>query len=99
MLISDISGRWYDNQIPLCKWLDTGSQDVEFKLKSNKENQIVGIVLFMSCVDQVIPGVVYTSRYQWASRHALESDACRNVTREFKQLSHARVDNYFSAND
>ena len=99
MITSDISGRWYENQIPLCKWLDTGSQDVEVKLKSDEENHSVGIVLFMSCVEQVTPGVVYTSRHQWASRHALESDACRNATREFKQLRDAKVDNYFSADD
>ena len=82
MIISDISGRWYENQIPLCKWLDTGSQDVVFELKSDEENNYGVIVLLMSCVEQVVPGVGFTSRYQWASRHALESDACRNATRE-----------------
>ena len=98
MIISDITGRWSENKIPLCKWLDTGSQNVEFELKSDVANTYGVIVLLMSCVERVIPGVGFTSRYQWASRQALESDACRNATREFKQLRDARVDNYFSAN-
>ena len=97
MIISDISGRWYENQIPLCKWLDTGSQNVEFELKSDVANTYGVIVLLMSCVEKVIPGVGYTSRYQWASRHALESDACRNATREFKQLKDTTIDKHFSA--
>ena len=79
----DISGNWHDNQIPLCKWLDTGSNDVGLELIPDKGNTFVGIVLMMACVEKEINGVDFTSRYQWNSRSRLESGTCQGAIREF----------------
>ena len=38
----DITGNWHENQIPLCKWIDTGSHDVKLELEPNKGNNFVG---------------------------------------------------------
>ena len=82
MIIVDISGNWHDNQIPLCKWIDTGSHDVKLELEPNKGNNFVGIVLMLSCVEKEKHGVDFTSRYQWKSRNLLESSACSGATCE-----------------
>ena len=79
MFIVDISGNWHENQIPLCKWIDTGSQDVKLEFKgSAKANNFAGIVMVMACAGKNIPGIEYTSRYEWASRHRLKFDTCRS---------------------
>ena len=76
MIIVDISGNWHDNQIPLCKWIDTGSHDVKLELEPNKGNNFGSIFMVMACVGKSIPGIEYTSRYEWASRHHLKFDTC-----------------------
>ena len=76
MIIVDISGNWHDNQIPLCKWIDTGSHDIKLELKTNKADNSVNIVLVMACVDKEINGVGFISRYHWKSRSLLESGDC-----------------------
>ena len=76
MYNSDITGNWRDNQIPLCKWLDTGNHDVKLELESDEVNNFAGIVMLMACVEKEIYGVDFTSRYQWESRTLLESGAC-----------------------
>ena len=82
MSIVDISGNWHDNQIPLCKWIDTGSQDVELELKTDKANIFAGIVIMMACVEKEIHGVNFTSRYRWESRNLLDSGDCPGATCE-----------------
>ena len=78
MFIVDISGTWHENQIPLCKWIDTGSHDVKLELKTDKANNFADIVMVMACVGKSIPGIEYTSRYEWPSRHRLKFDTCRS---------------------
>ena len=98
MSIVDISGNWHDNQIPLCKWIDTESQDVELELEANKGNSFTGIVMVMACVEKEIHGVDFTSRYQWKSRNLLESSACSGVTCELYgyQLRNIGFHSHFS---
>ena len=87
MFIVDISGNWHDNQIPLCKWIDTGSHAVELELISNKVNNFVGIVMMLACVEKKSHGIEFTSRYQWESRILLESGTCFRARREYPLLS------------
>ena len=78
MFIVDISGNWHDNQIPLCKWIDTGSHDVKLEFISAKAKNFTNIVMVMACVRKSIPGIKFTSRYEWALRHRLKFDICRS---------------------
>ena len=82
MFIVDISGNWHENQIPLCKWIDTGSHDVELELEANKGNSLAGIVMMMACVEKEIHGVDFTLRYRWESRNKLDSGDCPGATCE-----------------
>ena len=82
MFIVDISGNWHDNQIPLCKWIDTESHDVELELISAKANNFADIVMVMACVEKDMHGVDFTSRYRWESRNLLDSGECPGATCE-----------------
>ena len=76
---SDIAGNWRDNQIPLCKWIDTGSHNIELELKVNKGNHFVVLVTVMACVEKEKDGVGFISRYHWDNRNLLESGNCSGV--------------------
>ena len=82
MSIVDISGNWHDNQIPLCKWIDTGSRAVKLELKTSKTSNLADIIMLMACVEKEIHGVDLMSRYKWGSRNLLESGACSGATCE-----------------
>ena len=77
---SDITGNWHKNQIPLCKWLDTGSPAVKLELISAKETNFVGIFMVMACVEKKRYDVDFTSRYRWESRSLLDSGDCPKAT-------------------
>ena len=76
----DITGNWHDNQIPLCKWIDTGSHNIKIELKSDTGNIFANIVLMMACVEKQIHGVDFTFRFEWRLRQNLKFSTCRSIS-------------------